>query len=426
MGKRTVKDGEAMVVWNRSGVARQVTGPKLEYLYCSSIRFLNKHVAGPQEYLVVTKVDGRVEHLTGPTTLYQNPTIHQTVSVQSAISLNSAMECVVVYRQLPPPLLKTEEGYVTPSSAGQQIDQIIINGPTLVFPGVGDTVQTFHWSGPFMPAEEKNSFNILNTAKRQLKVKGPVSFRGENKIKGSVHLLFSLRISDILQMLNSTSNLMSDLYGALEVDLNHISLLHIETIQEVNELDTFESLNSYGHLMSKAQELGVVIDHVLFCGFQPDETLRHHIQDLANVHAKHAKDCILREQKQQQMSLELTSRRERLKQEDSLLKAEIEMKQDQLEAEHKLKNSQMEYDLALRMKKENFDMEMARKRNDESTRYLQVLSNMGIDLTKVLCSKPGHNVLGISFPAMAGGDEKNGGSIGDTRKGDDGDFEVIE
>lgn len=323
-GKRTVKHGEAVVIWNRSGATRQVTGPALVYLYCSSIRFLDKFTAGPEEYLVVTKVDGSIEHIPGPTFLYMNPTMHNKIVVKAAISLTTTAQCVVLHRQLPALLVKTEEGFVKPSpvgSGGQQIERLILQGPTLIFPGVGDTIQHFNWSGPLLSAEERNSFHILSTAKRQLKVKGSVSFRGENKIKGCVQLLLSMQITDVPKMLDNTNNLMADLYDALEVDLNRISLLAIDTIQQVSDLDVFGSLDSFPQLTARAQEMGAFIDYMLYGGFVPDETLRHHIADLASVHARYAKDCIVNEQNQQKMAMELIAKKDRLAQEESFFES---------------------------------------------------------------------------------------------------------
>jgi hypothetical protein len=388
LGKRTVKDGEAMLVWNRNGVTREVVGPALVYLYCSAIRFLSKHTAGSEEYLVVTKTNGCVEHIPGPASLFENPTLHSKVTVKAAISLTSASECIVLHRQLPAPLVKTEAGYVTPSptSGGQQIERLFLEGPTLVFPGVGDSVMHFNWSSPLLSFEEKASFHILSTAKRQIKVKGGVSFRGENKIKGVVLLLLSLQITDVAMMVDGTNNLMADLNDALEVDLNHISLLAIETIQQVSDLDIFSTLDSFPQLTTRAQEMGVQVDYVLYGGFQPDETLRHHIADLANVHAKYAKDCIVNEQNQQKMAMELTAKKDRLAQEESFMKAEIDMKQHYLESEHRYKQSQLENNLMLQKRQEDFDLEMLSNKNKESIRSLQTLSELGVDLTKLLCS----------------------------------------
>mmetsp|Transcript_16718 Transcript_16718/g.31371 ORF Transcript_16718/g.31371 Transcript_16718/m.31371 type:complete len:452 (-) Transcript_16718:3180-4535(-) len=389
LGKRTVKDGEAMLIWNRNGVTTEVIGPRLVYLYCSAIRFLSRYTAGSDEYLVVTKIDGRVEHIPGPISLFENPTLHKSVAVMPAFSLTSASECIVLHRQIPAPLVKTEAGFVTPipSSGGQQIERLFLQGPAQVFPGVGDSVLNFAWSCPQLAFEEKLPFNILNTARRQVKSTSKVAFRGENKITGNVQMLVSMQIVDVSKMVDTTNNVMADLNDALEVDMNHISLLAIETIQEVSDLDVFNTLDSFPHLTARAQEMGVHIDHVLYVGFLPAESLRHHVADLANVHAKYAKDCIVNEQKQQQMAMELNAKKDRLAQEDSFLKAEITMKQEHLESMHRYHETQLENKLILQKRQEDFDLEMLSNKNKESIRSLQTLSELGVDLTKLLCSK---------------------------------------
>ena len=100
LGKRTVKDGECMVVWNRKGAARVVVGPRLERLWCSQIRFLDRFTASPEQYLCVRHKSGRVEHVRGPALLYENPVDHDDVEVCDAIVLKTEAELVVLYREV--------------------------------------------------------------------------------------------------------------------------------------------------------------------------------------------------------------------------------------------------------------------------------------------------------------------------------------
>jgi hypothetical protein len=358
------------------------------------------------------KTDGHVEHIPGPTSLFQNPTLHSSVCVRPAIALNSATECIVMHRQLPLPLIKTEEGLVaaSPTTGGQQIERLFVRGPTVVFPGVGDKVQDFHWTSNGFSIDERSSFKILNTAKRQVKFKGSVSFRGENKIKGIVQLSLTFHISDVAKLVDSSHNLMSDLNDAIDIDLNVISLMPIETIQEVRDLEVFSDVSSFPQLSMRAREMGVEIENIIYGGFEPDETLRHHIADLANVHAKYAKDCILNEQNQQKMAMELSAKKERLVEEEKFLKAEIEMKRQQLEFEHRYKETQLENALILRRRQEEFELEVLSKKNKGALESLQALRELGVDLTKLLCSKSNlESNLGLTIPPidLGVGGEKN-------------------
>jgi len=50
-GKRTVKEGEAVAVWDVNGIHTQIIGPRLVRLFFSTINFLDRRTASPTEYL---------------------------------------------------------------------------------------------------------------------------------------------------------------------------------------------------------------------------------------------------------------------------------------------------------------------------------------------------------------------------------------
>ena len=69
-GGRTVKDGEAIAIWNREGKHKQIIGPRRVQLFCSTIRFLSFHKAESHQYLCISRRNGRVDHIKGPATIY--------------------------------------------------------------------------------------------------------------------------------------------------------------------------------------------------------------------------------------------------------------------------------------------------------------------------------------------------------------------
>jgi hypothetical protein len=91
---------EACVIWNRLGRHRQVIGPQLvrlfyRYVRCfswytvlttnrvaSSIRFLTRFTARPDEYVLISHKDGRIEHVRGPVTMFLNPVHHDGMEVR--------------------------------------------------------------------------------------------------------------------------------------------------------------------------------------------------------------------------------------------------------------------------------------------------------------------------------------------------------
>ena len=94
----TTQDGECCMVWSRDGSVKKHVGPKLKRMFFSNIRFCQRHVADQDSYLVVKFRDGRKEHIRGPCFCFEDPVIHQSITLHAAVSLN-ASEAIVVYRE---------------------------------------------------------------------------------------------------------------------------------------------------------------------------------------------------------------------------------------------------------------------------------------------------------------------------------------
>ena len=89
-GKRTIKDGEGAIVWNRKGVVTEHIGPQLIYLFYSTIRFMDRVIARANEYLIVESLQGEITHVKGPIGMFTNPTKHRGIVKAHAIEIASA------------------------------------------------------------------------------------------------------------------------------------------------------------------------------------------------------------------------------------------------------------------------------------------------------------------------------------------------
>jgi hypothetical protein len=141
------------------GKHREIVGPARVWMFWSTIRFLDQHVASPQQYVVVQFKDGHSEHLKGPTLIYRNPVLHMSVSVCDAIQLLSTTDVLVVYRAAPD----------KPRSAGTGaggLTRARVTGPASYVPAPGEVVHTFVWSGKVAGSVVKgaNKFKILRTS----------------------------------------------------------------------------------------------------------------------------------------------------------------------------------------------------------------------------------------------------------------------
>jgi len=157
IGKRTVKEGEACAIWDQNGQHREVRGPKLVRLYWSTIRFLEHHVAGDEEYLKIQKRNGTVEHIRGPTELFENPVHHLKVTVEKAYHIPSSASHLLVLHKGSQASQLVVVGSVSGEVSTQQrqgravsgavsTEHTVVTGPTIFFPEPTDSVHQFCWT----------------------------------------------------------------------------------------------------------------------------------------------------------------------------------------------------------------------------------------------------------------------------------------
>lgn len=98
MGFHVVREGERVAVWNTSGEVQLVDGPRLLFTVLKRVERLRAFYASQFQYLQICYLNGRIENVPGPTTLFFNPIEHTSIAVRDAIQL-SAHEVLIVYRR---------------------------------------------------------------------------------------------------------------------------------------------------------------------------------------------------------------------------------------------------------------------------------------------------------------------------------------
>jgi hypothetical protein len=423
LGKRTIKDGEAVAIWNRLGVHRQVVGPRLTRLFFSTILFLDKRIAGPNEYLIVTHVDGTVNHIRGPITLYENPVLHISVEVRSAYSLTSASECLVVSREIRVNV-ESEKAQLMVDS---RIERVLIRGPYLYYPLVGDTVVSFDWHGTpsnsstsnYFVVPSAHRFTILNTAPRQWKVDlsflPPASTSASHRQMksfetkpGILQLSFNFHIQDVNLMLDNTEDVIGDLYDSLVIDLTNIQTTH--QINPTSSLEvedqslsswmmkTFSSIQSFPHLLSRSQIMGVVVEGVSYRGYEQNQETKKQLSELKEIEMRLSRDRMIAEQEQLKIESDLMARRARLEQEKNLQQATLAVKKETLQAEQDYREAELKHKLEQDQIQLESDLARNRAMNDETLRVLGEMGKIGVDLTKLLCQYTPPEDKGGSFP----------------------------
>src|SRR5262245_54102507 len=95
---RTIHKGERVAIWERNGDVRLVDGPRRLWLRGAIVQPLPRHMAGPDEYLVIRFKDGHTSHVPGPAAVWFDPLEHEAITTEKAVPID-ANEAVVVYRR---------------------------------------------------------------------------------------------------------------------------------------------------------------------------------------------------------------------------------------------------------------------------------------------------------------------------------------
>lgn len=227
-------------IWNYNGSQKEVIGPALVRMFFSTIRFMDQHIACLEEYLVIRFKDGHVEHIRGPAALYQNPVFHEKVTVVKAIHLNTASEALVVYREVFPGLpihnnsstsssstLKDDDfkKAVPPAMRGK-LERVIITGPTVYFPEVGEIIHDFRWSGfdergHFVAGIDEFRIIGLNIKKWSVGIACRTSDGAQVLIKLAIRIGIK-GVDQVGAVLDASDDPIGDLYSAIQADIGQV------------------------------------------------------------------------------------------------------------------------------------------------------------------------------------------------------------
>lgn len=379
MGKRTVKDGEAVAVWDRLGVHRQIVGPKLVRLFFASINFLDRITASSEEYLQVKLKSGRIEHHRGPISMFINPVFHSSIEVKRSFSLVSALECIVVNREVEGP------------EQARAIERIIIKGPNVFFPSVGDKVVSFTWTSANDNDSDvvgKQRFEVITTHSKQWKISIP-HFSTAQNAANTLHLTLTFCIRHLEQCLDNSTDVTGDMYDALCLDLTNLTTKRgvSETEDATTHSDIFTSLGTYPTLMERSTKMGVEVEGIAFRGLEASVERQKHLMELAAIEAKEAKEALMAKQKAAKITAELSSKQSRVQQEQDLQAAELKLKMEMLQAENEYKEASQNFTLKQKQTNHAALMQEIQMNNDESLRVLKSLHEMGVDLTQLLSER---------------------------------------
>jgi hypothetical protein len=244
-----------------------IVGPKRVWKGSNRFEKMRHFVAHPGEFLIVRFRDGRQEHLVGPTDLWFDPRVHETVSRQEGLQL-AAKEAVIVYSR------PMESGPVT---------RRIVTGPTLFVPAPGEWLHTFTWHG-----SDGGSHGVRKVAKglvfQKLWLMPDQMYHDVTDVRTAddavltVRLMIFFELQDIERMLDATHDPVGDFVNAATSDV--VDFVGRRTFEQFkHDTGGLNELETYRQLAARAAQTGYRIAKVVYRGYgAPDRLQAMHDQ----------------------------------------------------------------------------------------------------------------------------------------------------
>lgn len=420
-GGRTIKDGEAAAIWDANGIHRQIIGPKRVWLLNSTIRFLTRRKAESHQYLKVSHRDGRIEHISGPAVLYENPAYHDAVRVEDGIRLCSHTECVVTFASSLEITAKkvTARNKGSDGSDSSTIDSIqksstsrdlkekkpitrnsstpfnasnhhlsqnerrIIYGPTLFIPEPSEYVQTFTW------LNHTPSLQILRTSNS---TSFDVTIPTSDGFTFDTSLVLSYTITSIDRLISNKTDPIQQLYNGVCYDSQTLGDGIPSKLLKSNKesiISKLSQMDTYPSLIQACNECGMKVDRIQVTSMSFCPSLRTQIDNEQNLAATIQTEVAKKTHSYQLRQMEMEAEQIRVEECTELKKKEVRMN-DELDLEsYKLKLAALERKVELEMIEAKGLRDIMKVKEESVLEFLMKMKQMGVDMTKFMTTYGG-------------------------------------
>lgn len=372
----TVRQGDRAAVWSRDGRMRVVEGPRRVLLFRKSLQPLERHAASPEEYLVVVSKDGATQHIRGPTSVWFDPVIHDSVRAAPLLRLD-ANEAIVVYRPI--------EGKVV---------RRIERGPALFMPQPDEWLHHFSWHG----ADSRDAtikrpralqFEKLRVIPDQMYL-DVRSVRTADDALLVVKVMVFFELVDIDRMLDQTHDPIGDFINSLTADVvDFAATLPFEAFKE--KTDSLNQLATYPQLERRADSIGYRITKVVYRGYEAGDTLQEMHNRAIEARTRLRLESETERQAQDLADLKQTreATREQERRDLERQRAEHQNALQGLELQARLRRdlAQQEQQLAITTRTHAVELEHQKAMHQEQIEFLRGAADLKVDLTRYLVAQ---------------------------------------
>eukprot|EP00033_Pygsuia_biforma_P001034 GCRY01001179.1.p1 GENE.GCRY01001179.1~~GCRY01001179.1.p1 ORF type:complete len:480 (+),score=98.15 GCRY01001179.1:218-1441(+) len=387
-------ENERVAILSKSGKLTLVDGPKKVFLWSSKYQYLPFFTANQQEYLIISKRTGEIQHLKGPQGMFLDPREHFGMSVGDLTSVNSG-EVVVVYTD--------ENGKVTRS---------VVRGPASFMLGPNQWLHKFVWHG----SDKNNKTRKIPGALKFSQLRSiPDQFyynvtdvRSKDDALITIKLMVFFELENIEIMLDFTHDPIADFINNVTADIvAYVSQLTYE--QFLAKTEGLNELSLYANLLRGAQRIGYKITRVVYRGYFCSDSLQRMHDNSIETRTKLRLEGESEEQKQLIEDMKVNRERERTNVLHALEKERLEhsnmleqialekrLSCEKQEHEEKIKQQQAEHEMLMKQKEEEYAGEVS---------YLKTLREMNVDLTRYLVATNGSKPTSHMRVDLGGGED---------------------
>mmetsp|Transcript_377 Transcript_377/g.433 ORF Transcript_377/g.433 Transcript_377/m.433 type:complete len:457 (+) Transcript_377:2471-3841(+) len=400
-GLLILEQGERAAVLSRDGKRTLVDGPCAMRPYFSTVKLLERHTCGPQDYLVLMYNDGTKEHKRGPASVFFDSCVHKQIIVEPAIKLE-ANEAIIVYRE-EQPNEQADEMSLKHKQPG--VARRVVQGPTIFCPCANEWIHEFSWHGtPSLYDGVKGSitghhddnkrahavnFSRLRLMPDQIYL-AVRDVRTSDDATLTLHVMIFFECTDVEKMLNTTNDPISDLINSASADVMCFGSKRTfeELLADSNKLSETET---YPILRARLETIGYNLLKVVYRAYNTSHQLQAMQESAISSRTKLRLEADTVAQEEKNKLSMLLAREEHMKHENALREKEeqhkLRMRRTAFEAEQEQLRLSHQYKLDQLREKNNLEVAHTKSLNDERARFLTSLDEMGVNVTQYLVAQ---------------------------------------
>ena len=371
----TIEEGRKALAYRSGGRIEVVEGPARMWKGFSRFELMRHYIAHPGEFMVIRFRDGTQQNIKGPTEVWFDPRIHETIAVEQGLTL-AAKEAVVVY------------GEDSQGTTQREIQY----GPGVFMPKPGQWLHDFSWHASH--GGSQGAEKIPNGLRFQkLWLMPDQMYHDVRDVRTAddavlvIRLMIFFELLDIEKMLDTTHDPIGDFINAATSDV--VEFTGRFTFEEFKkQTEHLNELSTYTQLLHRAEQSGYQINNVVYRGYGAPESLQkmHDEAIAARTSLQLDKDTEKQTQELEDYRLRCQverSDRRRLEQ-TTEVEHDLMLQEKRKNAELEALQLQQQAKLELRRKESELQQEISLRRDQSKRTHLAELKSMGVELTEYL------------------------------------------